>query len=72
MTTIRTKQAFKDAKINQLKDAIESREKGTMMDHLKKLGYHISGQGKTTHYAKGRAIISVDGSNKAMVTLITG
>ena len=70
---LQPKQAFKDAKLNQFMDAIVSRDpKIPMMDHLKKLGYHISGSGKTTHYAKGRAIISINGSNKAMVTLITG
>lgn len=70
---LRPKQAFINAKLNQFVDALESRDsKIPMMDHLKKLGYHISGAGEVTHYSKGKAIISVGGSPKAMVTLITG
>jgi hypothetical protein len=73
MISIRTKQAYKDAKMNQFKDAVESRDpKVPMGQHLKKLGYDILSKGGTTHFTKGRAIISIGGMNQAMVTLVKG
>jgi hypothetical protein len=73
MITIRTKQAYKDAKFNQFKDAVESRDPQTPMDkHLNNMGFRVQQNGGTTHASKGRAIISVNGMNQAMVTLVNG
>ena len=71
---LRTKQAFKDAKQAQFMADIKSCLEEGMggLTTLQKLGYRISKAGKTTHFAKGRAIISLDGRNKAEVTLIVG